>query len=74
MLQLKSPTPLPEVVDDEFLTTAADADKGAQPPETPAKCAFFVSIIKLSHITAEVLRSVHIGSCTEDGQSDGYNR
>lgn len=74
MLQLKSSTPLPEVVDEEFLTTTADADNGTQPPEIPAKCAFFVSTIKLSHITAEILRSVHIGSCTEDGQSRGYNR
>ncbi|GJC81845.1 sorbicillinoid biosynthetic cluster transcription factor 2 [Colletotrichum liriopes] len=62
MLELKSSAPLPEMVDDEFLATAADAEDGSQPPRVPAKCAFFISIIKLSHITAEVLRFVLISA------------
>ncbi|GKT84676.1 hypothetical protein Ct61P_02526 [Colletotrichum tofieldiae] len=62
MLELKSSAPLPEMVDDEFLATAADAEDGSQPPRVPAKCAFFTSIIKLSHITAEVLRFVLISA------------
>lgn len=59
MLELKSSTPLPEMIDDEYLAINAGTTN-EQPPGTPARCAFFVSIIKLSHITAEILRFVYI--------------
>ncbi len=69
MLELKSAAPLPQMIDDEFLTTAVGAEDGTQPPHLPAKCAFFIAIIKLSHITAEVLRFVHISTLVLVGRS-----
>jgi hypothetical protein len=58
MLELKSSAPLPEMIDDEFLSTGTQEEEGIQPTHLPARCAFFISIIKLSHITAEILRLV----------------
>lgn len=59
MLDLQSSGPLPQIIDDEFLTTTTGAGNGSQPLGIPARSAFFVSIIKLSNITAEVLKFVH---------------
>ena len=58
MLELKSSAPLPEMIDEEFLTMDPEGDAGSQPAQVPARCAFFLSIIKLSHVTAEILRYV----------------
>lgn len=58
MLELRSTAPLPAMIDDEFLTATANVASGTQPADVPAKSAFFVSIIQLSNITAEVLRFV----------------
>ncbi|ETS76295.1 hypothetical protein PFICI_11682 [Pestalotiopsis fici W106-1] len=75
MLELKSSTPLPAMIDDEHLATTPDADDGTQPSSTPARCAFFVSIIKLSHITAEILRLFYFsspGASTRDRLTEDY--
>ncbi|KXJ88644.1 FAD dependent oxidoreductase-domain-containing protein [Microdochium bolleyi] len=56
MLEVKSAAPLPQMIDDEYLTMAANSEEGVQPPATPVRCAFYLAIIKLSHITTEILR------------------
>lgn len=62
MLELQHTGPLPQMIDDEFLTITAGAKDGSQPLGVPAKSAFFISIIKLSNITAEVLRYAHFST------------
>lgn len=56
MLAVKSAAPLPQMIDDEHLAMTVDAEDGIQPPMAPARCGFYLAIIKLSHITADILR------------------
>lgn len=58
MLQSLQLGPLPQMVDDEYLATDPTAPDGSQPQTIPPKSAYFVSVVKLSNITADILRFV----------------
>lgn len=44
------------MIDDEYFAMDVDEDDRQQPPGIPCKSAYFTSIVKLSDITAEILR------------------
>lgn len=56
MLGSSDTWPNPQIVDEEFLEVDPAAPDAVQPLGSPAKAAFFVNVLKLSHITADILR------------------
>lgn len=56
MLHSPHHTTLPQMIDDEYFAVDVDEADRQQPLEIPCKSAYFASIVKLSDITAEILR------------------
>jgi len=47
---------MPQIIDEEYLTSDPMQPDGSQPADVPATCAYFVFVVRLSNLTADILR------------------
>lgn len=62
------------MIDGEYLNMTGDPGDGIQPSTVPVCCGFYLAIIKLSQITADILRCFYFSeSCgPKDAETSGH--
>ncbi|CZR67077.1 uncharacterized protein PAC_16976 [Phialocephala subalpina] len=71
MLSSQTHPPLPQVINDQYLSTDPQGPDGVQPDDARSELAFFVCAMKLSQISGKILRTFYNASTESEPGDQG---